>query len=160
VTDLTGGGDQRVVLSGFLDWYRAVAERKLDGLDRDEATSIAMPSGTTMLGIVRHLAWDERGWFGHHYSGATDEREDVDQSFVRAPDETVDSVISDYRAACARSRAIVEAAPSLDAPAAVEHRVFGAVTLRWIMMHMIEETARHAGHLDILRELTDGRTGD
>jgi hypothetical protein len=69
-------------------------------------------------------------------------------------------VLDRYRAECAFARVVVDGAPSLDAGAAVEHPIYGEVTLRWILVHMIEETARHAGHLDILRELTDGRTGD
>jgi hypothetical protein len=159
-TDLTGGTDPRVVLEGFLDWFRGVAEHKLDGLTRDQVTEVAMPSGTTMLGIVKHLAWDERTWFRHYFRGEPHEGIDVDESFVIGPGDTIEWVVDHYRDACAHSRRIVSEASSLDALATVEHRVFGTVTLGWILTHMLEETARHAGHLDILRELTDGHTGD
>jgi hypothetical protein len=159
MTDIRGN-DQHADLEGFLDWYRGVAEHKLDGLSRDQVTEVAMPSGTTMLGIVQHLGWDERRWFSHYFLGEPAEAVNAHESFIVTPDDTVESVVAEYRRDCERSRRIVAGAPSLDAPAAFEHNVFGAVTLEWILVHMIEETARHAGHLDILRELTDGRTGD
>lgn len=160
MSDLTGGTDPRQVLEGFLDWFRGVAERKLDGLTGEQVTEVAMPSGTTMLGIVKHLAWDERTWFRHYFLGEPHEGVDVDESFVIDPDDTIGSVIERCRGACDRSRRIVAAAPSLDASATFAHDVWGTVALGWILAHMLEETARHAGHLDILRELTDGRTGD
>jgi hypothetical protein len=147
-------------LDGFLDWYRGVAVRKLDGLSRDLAIEVTMPSGTTMLGTVKHLGWDERRWFTHYFLGEPAEALTAHDSFTVVDNDTVDSVVTAYRRDCDRSRQIVADAAASDAPAAVEHRVFGAVTLEWILVHMIEETARHAGHLDIFRELTDGRTGD
>ena len=160
MTGLTGDADPRAVLGGFIDWYRGVAVHKLEGLTRDQVTEVTMPSGTTMLGIIKHLAWAERTWFHHYYAGEPHEGVDVDESFVVVPGDALESVVQHYREACSRSRTIVDEAPSLDAPATIDHRVFGRVTLGWILMHMTEETARHAGHLDILRELTDGRTGD
>jgi hypothetical protein len=159
VTDLTGGSDRQAMLGGFLDWYRGVVERKVDGLTRDDATRLATPTGLTLLGTVRHLGWCERIWFDHYLLGRPHDPETVDESFVVGDDETVASVVAAYRDSCARSRATAGAAP-LDQPAAVPHRVFGAVDLEWIIVHMIEETARHAGHMDILREQTDGRAGD
>jgi uncharacterized damage-inducible protein DinB len=160
VTGLTGGSDEREVLEGFLDWFRGVVEHKLDGLGRAELVEVRMPSGTTMLGIVKHLASAERLWFRTRFLGEPDEGWDSDESFRITESDTVESVLDRYRAECAFSRAAVAGAPSLDAVAAVEHPIYGDVTLRWILVHIIEETARHAGHLDILRELTDGRTGD
>jgi hypothetical protein len=71
-----------------------------------------------------------------------------------------DSVVAEYRAACARSRAIIDAASSLDALSENADELRGNVSLRWILVHMLEETARHAGHLDLMRESIDGRTGD
>jgi uncharacterized damage-inducible protein DinB len=159
MTEINGGGDRCVVLGGFLDWFRGVAEAKLDGLTAEQATEVKMPSGTTMLGIVKHLAWAERLWFRHYSEGEPFEVT-IEESFVLAPADTVDSVLDQYRAECARSRQVVDGAPTLDRPSAFEHRVWGTVTVEWIMTHMLEETARHCGHLDILRELTDGRAGD
>jgi uncharacterized damage-inducible protein DinB len=158
MTDLGGTAERRVMLTGFLDWYRGVAVHKLDGLSRDEAVRIPTPTGLTLLGTVQHLTWDERIWFGHYLLGGPHDPRDVDESFAIAGDATVESVVTEYEATCARSREIVAAAP-LDQRATIDHRVFGAVTLEWIILHMIEETARHAGHMDVLRELTDGRTG-
>jgi hypothetical protein len=159
VSDLTGGPDRRAMLGGFLDWFRAVVVRKLDGLDREAATRVATPTGLTLLGIVQHLGWAERLWFGHYLLGGPHEPVDATTAFVVAGDATVDSVIEEYEAACAESRAVLATSP-LDRVAAVRHQHFGDVTLEWIVVHLIEETARHAGHMDILRELTDGRTGD
>jgi hypothetical protein len=146
-------------LSGFLDWYRAVAAKKLDGLTREQAVAVEMPSGTTMLGIVSHLRWAEHLWFQHYFLGG-EHGADIEESFVAGPGLGVAEVVAAYEAECVRSRAVVADAPSLAAPAAVQHRIWGRVTVGWIVVHLIEETARHCGHLDILRELTDGRTGD
>jgi hypothetical protein len=147
-------------LTGFLDWYRGVVEHKLDGLTLEQVTEVTMPSGTTMLGIMKHLAWDERRWFRHYFLGEPREPVDVHESFVVHPDDTIASVVTRYHDDCERSRSIVAEAPSVNQMGAFPHDVFGDVTLEWILVHMIEETARHAGHLDILRELTDGRIGD
>jgi uncharacterized damage-inducible protein DinB len=159
VTDLTGGSDRRAKLTGFLDWYRGVVERKVDDLTRADATRVATPTGVTLLGAVRHLRWCERLWFAHYFLGRPHDPETVEESFVLAEHDTTASVVAAYRDTCAQSRAVVDVAP-LDQRAVVTHRVFGVVDLEWIVLHMIEETARHAGHMDVLRELTDGRTGD
>jgi uncharacterized damage-inducible protein DinB len=158
MSSITGGNDRRVVLGGFLDWFRGVAAAKLDGLTVERATEVKMPSGTTMLGIVKHLTWAERLWF-RHYSAGEPFEVTIEESFVLDPADTVDSTVERYRAECARSRQVVDEAATLDRPSVFEHRVYGTVSLEWILTHMLEETARHCGHLDILRELTDGRTG-
>ena len=112
-----------------------------------------------MLGILKHLTWAERRWFGHYLLGDAPDEVVVDESFIIGDDDTIESVLDGYRTECAHSRQVAAEAP-IDAPAQLEHGVYGRVTLAWILVHLIEETARHAGHLDILRELTDGRTGD
>lgn len=152
--------DHTAELSGFLDWFRVVVAKKLQGLDRAEATRVATPSGMTMLGVVAHLTWVERMWFAQIFLGEPPAGSTHAQSFDLAPDDTVESVLAAYEAQCEASRRAVASAASLDAPSAVEHWHFKTVSLHWIVVHMIEETARHAGHLDILRELTDGRTAD
>jgi hypothetical protein len=151
---------ERSMLTGFLDWYRGVAEHKLADLTLEQTTSVAMPSGLTMLGTIKHLAWCERRWFEQLYLGGARDELDAHESFALDAGDTVASVVDDYRDACTSSRRIVAAAPSLDQEAQRPHAFFGTPSLRWILLHMIEETARHAGHLDIVRELTDGRTGD
>lgn len=159
MTDLGSHADDRTMLTGFLDWYRWVAENKLEDLTRDDATRVTTPGGLTMLGIVKHLAWVERIWFRRYFAGAEREAIENPQSFELAPDDTTESVLATYRSDCAAAREITESA-ALDQTSVVAHDVYGLVSFRWILVHMIEETARHSGHLDILRELTDGRTGD
>jgi hypothetical protein len=159
VTDLGGTQDERPMLDGFLDWNRAVVEGKVAGLTREQATRVTTPSGVTLLGLVRHLAWAEDLWFADRFFGESQVAIDIEESFVLGPDDTVDSVLAAYRAACERSRSLAAGA-ALDALSVSDHPVYGRVTLRWVLLHLIEETARHAGHLDILREQTDGRTGD
>ena len=147
-------------LISSLDWNRSVVVRKLDGLTFEQATHLVTPSGLTLLGVVRHLAWCERGWFGHFLLGESDDGVDDDvTSFSVEAVPSVEEVISDYLAAIERSREIVREQPSLEVRSVLPHDYFGFVTLRWILLHMATETTRHAGHLDILRELTDGRTG-
>ena len=155
----SGGEDERTALSGALDWYRAVVVGKLADLSTVEAKQVSTPTGMHLLGIVKHLGWVEELWFEHRFLGGPEPEVGHAESFALHPSDTLEAVITRYRAACDRSREIVEVA-ELDRPAAVTHPVSGTVTLRWILVHMIEETARHAGHADILRELTDGRTGD
>jgi uncharacterized damage-inducible protein DinB len=142
-----------------LDWNRSVVQRKLEGLSFEEATALVTPTGLTLLGVVRHLAWCERGWFEHFLLGTPDDAVGSDESFAVDSVSSVDEVVADYLAAVERSREIVRQQPSLEVRSVIPHDYFGIVTLRWLLLHMTTETTRHAGHLDILRELTDGQTG-
>ena len=160
MADLGGAQGEREMLTGFLDWLREVAARKADGLTLDQATTVLTASGLTVLGVVHHLAWAERLWFPGRFAGADMGLATIDESFVLPADATVDGVVADYRAAADESRRVVDAAPALGEMAAQPHGIYGPVSLRWIIIHMIEETARHAGHLDVMRESIDGRTGD
>jgi uncharacterized damage-inducible protein DinB len=146
-------------LLNSLDWHRSVVVRKLDGLTFEQSTAVVTPTGLTLLGVVRHLAWCERGWFEHFFLGQPDEAVDIDASFAVDSVSSIDEVVTDYLAAVDRSREIVQQSPSLEIRSIVPQDYFGIVTLRWILLHMTKETARHAGHVDILRELTDGQTG-
>lgn len=154
---------ERELLNGFLDWYRAVVENKVADLPRDDAVRIMTKSGLSPLGIVKHLADVERRWFGLRFAGEDvailRTEGDPDADFRIRDDDTVAAVLEAYRAAAADSRRIASAA-SLDALSASESPTYGRVSLRWILVHMIEETARHAGHLDLMREQIDGKTGD
>jgi uncharacterized damage-inducible protein DinB len=150
--------DERAILTSFLDWDRAVVENKARELDRAGATEVATPSGVTLLGIVAHLTVVEARWFRLHLAGDEDVPPSED-SFAVDPARTVDDVIAAYHDECERSRAVA-AELSLDTVGVVPQRFMGLVTLRYVLVHMIEETARHLGHMDVLRELTDGRTGD
>ncbi|MDQ6857216.1 MAG: DinB family protein [Candidatus Dormibacteraeota bacterium] len=153
--------DEKTTLSAFLDWYRDNLERKVERLDRDALTRRLVPSMTTLLGIVKHLAYVERGWFQNTFLGLDlyrPPRNAQDDGEFRIEDhETVEAIIDLYRREVARSREIVAAASLEDHAQREDRRHF---TLRWIMVHMLEETARHVGHADILREQTDGAAGE
>ena len=146
-------GSEREVLATFLDLYRGIVAGKLAGLGEQDARRRLVPSATTLLGLVKHLAGVEREWFGAVLRQMPPAPGD---GFELGPEDTVAGVLADYRAACDESRAAAEAHHLDDA---VPHWRLGSVSLRWIYVHMIEETARHAGHADILREQTDGTTG-
>lgn len=154
-------GDERAVLTSFLDFHRAVVVRKLRGLSDADARRRLVPSATTLVGLVKHLTLVERNWFptllapepGDVYLTS---EEDAVASFTLGDRETVAGLVEAYERACARSRAV---AASVDLDHVVPHPQLGEVSVRWILVHMIEETARHAGHADILRELTDGESG-
>lgn len=149
----------RAELVETLDFYRAVVVGKLAGLSREQSTAQVLPSGTTLLGIVAHLTLVEDEWFRHCFLGEPALEWDIDASF-RVPDTaSLDDVLGGYARACDRSRVIVAAASSLDAPTSAPHWYFGVTSLRYVLWHMTKETARHAGHADVLRELTDGATG-
>ncbi|KWV30248.1 DinB family protein [Micromonospora rifamycinica] len=154
-------GDERAVLDAFLDFHRAAVLRKARGLTDAEASRRLVPSATTLAGLLRHLTLVERNWFPFLLDPTPGDvfpttEEDAAASFTVPPGETLDALADAYERACVRSRELAARFP-LDR--VVAHPQLGEVSLRWIMVHMIEETARHAGHADILRELTDGSTG-
>lgn len=156
--------DERDSLSGFLDFYRGVIDRKLDGLSLTNATKQLTPTGLSVLGVVRHLGWVEYYWFRHCFAGENvppPPREGNDNAiqFRIQPSETVVSVLDFYNSESIHSREVTAAADSLDTLSVRENPHFGRVSLRWILIHMVEETARHAGHIDIMREMLDGATG-
>ena len=162
-SDLGGQFDERNLLDGFLDWYRGVVENKVGGLALEDATRVMTPTGLSPLGIVKHLGDVEQSWFRQRFAGEEVELPGDDDShaaFRIDPGETCASVLAFYRESVEHSRRIVNGS-SLDALSAGDvHALYGRVSLRWIMVHMLEETARHAGHLDLMREQIDGRTGD
>lgn len=154
-------GTERAILESFLDFHRGVVLRKFSGLSQDDATRRLVPSMTTLAGIVKHLTLVERNWFPRLLTPTPDDvfvtsQEDATASFTITDQDTVELLAQGYVAACARSR---EVAAGFDLDHVVPQPQLGEVSLRWILVHMIEETARHAGHADILRELTDGSTG-
>lgn len=154
-------GSEKEVLAGFLDHYRRTILDICAGLPDDELRRSVVPSGTTLLGIVKHLAYVERGWFQEKVANQTVDYpysdDDPDADFRVAEDETPEQIFELYRAACEESRAALAAA-SLDDPVLSPKRKMD-FNVRWVVVHMIEETARHAGHADIIREQLDGRTG-
>ena len=126
-----------------------------------------VPSGWSLLGMVKHLAYVERSWFRTRLAGEPAgpvpwTKEDPDADFRIEPGETNEDILGFYREECAHSREVAAKA-SLDDLAVewpADRQSEKRPTLRWIYVHMIEETARHAGHLDVVRELIDGKTGD
>lgn len=141
----------------FLDFTRECVVKKLDGLDADDVRRVLVGSGTSLLGLVRHLTDGERFWFGYQLTGVGSEP-DWDAHMQAEPDRPIAEVIADYRAACAESNVAIRGVGEPDA-FAVRPVDGEPKTLRWTLAHMTSETARHAGHADILRELIDGTTG-
>jgi len=157
--ELVAAGSEREVLATFLDFYRGIVAGKLAGLADEDACRRLVPSATTLLGLVKHLAAVEREWFGQvlgRLPAAAVGLPVPGDGFTVSPDDTVAGVLAEYRSACEQSRA---AAGEHGLDDTVPHWRLRSVSLRWIYVHMIEETARHAGHADILREQTDGSTG-
>jgi len=153
---LNDGGELDTVLA-FLLFARSCVLKKVNGLDEEQLRRRLVVSDTTLLGLVQHLADAERYWFGYTLAG--DPRHaDVDFDMRVAPNRSADQVIGGYQTAIAESDAHIHAAAGLDVRTA--HPVNDEpLTLRWVLAHMTSETARHAGHADILRELIDGVTG-
>ncbi len=152
---------ERDVLLHFLEMQRGVVFAILAGLDDTALSTKVLPSGWTPLGLVEHLGHAERHWFQEVLVGSADPLpwSDDDHTPLNTP-RSRDEVFAFYRAQCARSNDIF-AAHSLTSPVRSPDPEFGPdfTDLRRITLHMIEETARHAGHLDAARELLDGTTG-
>lgn len=156
--------DERTMLAAFLDYHRATLLLKVSGVSEAEARQPLLPGGLTLLGLVRHLAEVERSWFRKGFAGEDIpyrwcDEEDPDRDFHPADDDTLADALAAYEEECEVARRIVAAAGSLDELEAKPGR-HGPVSLRWILLHMIEETARHNGHADLLREAVDGTVGE
>jgi Protein of unknown function (DUF664) len=146
-------GTERAQLEAFLDDNRDELVETVRGLTEEQARRRLVPSLTTPLGVLKHAAFVERVWFQVSLSGRTREElglpYDIDETFRLSDADTVESVVADYLLAAEESRAI---AASYQLDDLAEHNRRGPLTLRWIYAHMVEELARHAGHVDILRE--------
>lgn len=143
------------MLAGWLDWQRATVRVKCAGLSDADAYRSLLPSPlTTVAGLVSHLRSVEYGWFEWSFLGGPESGLD-DWKVSGVP---LTQLLDDYDAQCARSRAIA-AAHDLDELEAWAPPGLELVSLRWIVCHLIEETARHLGHLDAIRELIDGTRG-
>jgi uncharacterized damage-inducible protein DinB len=155
---------EREMLDAWLDYHRATLAVKCEGLTDDQLRARAVPpSSLSLLGLVRHMGEVERSWFRRVLGGEqappryySDENPDGDFDDVAGAD--VVEAFGYWRDACAHARERVAAAPSLDVTGT--GRSGEAYSLRWIMVHMIEEYARHNGHADLLRERIDGTVGD
>jgi uncharacterized damage-inducible protein DinB len=153
--------DEKKALLAFLEWQRASVLAIIDGLDADALTASVVPSGWTPLGLVEHLGYAERHWFQEIATGSADPLPWPDDNTPLLTSRPPSAVLEFYRDQCERSDAIITALPLSSPPRALHPGALGEqiTDLRGIILHMIEETARHAGHLDIVRELMDGKTG-
>ena len=162
MTDGFSTATERDALCGFLDQARDALIRKIDGLSETDARRAATVSSLSLLSLIKHSTIWERRWFQIIFAGvevrdewpATDEP--IGDTFDLRDGDTVESVVAAYREQIAVSRQIVAGA-DLDTRCA-RHDVADE-NLRWVTLHMIQETARHAGHADIIRETIDGRRG-
>lgn len=156
----TETGDERDTLTQMLDFLRSTIVHKITGLSDDQAFSRPVPaSALTPAGLVKHLTGVERFWFSIDFAGLELEypwpEDDQHGAFAIEPGDTVASIVAAYQTECERSRRSIAGA-RLDDKARGKDMNF---VLRYALTHMIEETARHAGHMDILRESIDGQRG-
>ena len=154
-------GSEFEVLTGLLDFLRATVINKVAGLTDQQAFSRpAPPSDLTLAGVVKHLTGVERFWFSIDFAGADLPwpwpEDDPHGNFPLAADDTLAAIVAAYTGECARSRVAIEG-HSLDDKARGAGMSF---SLRYALAHMVEETARHCGHLDLLRERIDGAVGE
>jgi hypothetical protein len=157
--------DERTQLTGWLDLQRSFVRMKCEGLSEEDAHRKLLPTSPlmTMAGLVAHLRWNEYSWFQLSLLGVPDTGQTPwtegghPDAEMFVDDVPLGQLLDEYDAECARSNAAIAGLP-LDA---VERGVADdkAASLRYILCHLIEETARHVGHLDIIRELLDGGTG-
>lgn len=156
-------GGEREMLQAFLDAMRLAIRSKLEGVTDEQGRAKPTASSLSLLGIVKHLAWTECRWFRESFADEQVDdsrfRGDELEEFTISSNDRIDSVLAFYDEQCDRSRAILAGTSSLD-DLAVNRRFPDAVSLRWIAVHMIEETARHAGHADVIREALDGSVGE
>lgn len=149
----TGPGE-REVLAGFLGYLRRSVAAKAEGVPEERAAAPGVPSGTSLLGLVKHLTCVERYWL------LAEEVPDWPGTFHPAPGESAESLLAGYRRTTAETDRAIAAWDDLGMPGPRPAGHGGRrPSRRWTLTHLIEETARHAGHADILRELIDGSTG-
>jgi len=162
-------GSEAELIRGFLDYQRATFVQKINGLDRVQLGQRVASSELTLAGLTKHLALVEDSWFQERFLGRGEQEpwasapfdDDPDWEFHSALDDEPTSLVGLYEAACDRSRIAVDGAQSFDQLSAQADRKTGErFNLRWIMLHLIEETARHNGHADLLREAIDGAAGE
>jgi uncharacterized damage-inducible protein DinB len=156
-------GDEKETLLGFLDFLRATILCKLEGLDDGQIRSPHDPSGMTLLGLIKHLTDVERSWFrevfmGEDLSELWDDA-DPERYWRTEPDDTTEAIIAAYRAETSMANEIIDQ-HSLDDDAIAPRHGMDGLLLRWIVVHMIEETGRHCGHADLIREAIDGQVGE
>jgi uncharacterized damage-inducible protein DinB len=167
-TDPPQTGPELDQLTRVLDHQRETILRKADGLTKEQLAQALPTSSLTLGGLLNHLALVEDSWLRVRFSGLPDDElwagidwdADPDHEFRTAVDLQPAELRRRYEQACARSREVVAGAESLDQVSVAERQNGLHFDLRWVLLHLIEETARHAGHADLLREAIDGTTGE
>ena len=167
-TKVPFNADERTTLVAFLDWHRDTLRMKTAGLDAEQLDTALPPSDLTLGGMLKHLAYVEDWWFGINFVGrpATAPFDDVDWDadedwdWHSASGATLEELRELFDRFVEASDQVISAAASLDEVAGRRHpRTGEGLSLRWILVHMIEEYARHNGHADLIRQSIDGSTG-
>jgi uncharacterized damage-inducible protein DinB len=164
-------GDEAATVLGFLDFQRATLEWKCAGLDADGLNATVGASTMTLGGMLKHLAYVEDDWFVRILLGqdppepwkSVDWNADRDWDWHSAADDSPDELRALWRASVDRARAATEKALANGGPSALAARGWSdgrKPSLRWILVHMVEEYSRHNGHADLIRESIDGETGE
>ncbi|MEU1984860.1 DinB family protein [Nocardia sp. NPDC019395] len=147
------GNSEIDTLRGFLDYLRSSIAAKVDGAPEPQVRTAAVASGTNLLGLLEHLTFVERSIFlGENVT-------DWQATFRASPADSVADVVARYREAVGLANDVLDGCADLGAPVPRSRPGRPAPSVRWALVHMIEETGRHAGHADILRELIDGAVG-
>ena len=145
--------DEKTTLQGFLNYLRDAIAAKATGVPEPQVRTPGVPSGTNLLGLVKHLTAVER----YYFLGET--VRSWPATFTPNSTDTVDAVLAGYRQAVDEANAVIDACDDLTRPAPRSAKPGSAPSMRWLLTHLIEETGRHAGHADIIREQIDGATG-
>ena len=147
------GEPLKVQLETFLDEHRAALHGCLDGLTEEQARRSLVPSQTTLLGLVKHVTYAERVWFGEAVTGRPRQElglpPNAADAFILSQQDTIDAVRRAHDEACAASR---RATAGLDLDDVLRGHRLGPLPLRWVYLHVLREFAQHCGHADILRE--------
>ena len=163
-------GTEVEILLSFLDYHRDTLRRKTEGLDGAQLQQTLGPGTITLGGLLKHLALVEDTWFTRVHGrqrlpepwASVDWRSDPDWEWHSAAEDTPEELRRQYDVSVARSQALLGSDPDLDvvSPRPTEHDPDREFSLRWIVVHMVEEYARHNGHADLVRESVDGQVGE
>jgi uncharacterized damage-inducible protein DinB len=167
-TDPPENASETITLTAYLAFQRETLLLKTEGLTREQLGRAHPPSSLTLAGLLYHLALVEESWALERFSGqpmpepwaGVDWDATPDWEFDTAPGLEPEVLRERYREAARRTDAVVAATGDLDVLSAVPLRNGSAFSLRWMLLHLVEETARHAGHADLLREAVDGAVGE
>lgn len=165
ITEPPVAASERQTLVAFLQSQRDILRWKIDGLNDEQLRRRMTPSGASLLGMIKHIVYVESWWFRVTFAGLEARSDlpfnDDDPSMdwrIEEGEKTQD-ILEKWRDVAAESDRIIDAA-ELDQLSVVKSPRRGYMSLRWVMLHMLEELSRHLGHADMMREAIDGRVGD